>query len=147
MINTKRLWNTDKRNTKLCPSSFSNLKVINVIQDFCLPSSRKQTRDNHGDDSLVVTMSIDQCLVKRVLVDTGGSVNVLSKDTFRQIGIPWDKVIPYAAPLVGFTGKTVKSEGKITLLVSIKEIGHMAEFLIIYAPSPYNCKMSRSALN
>ncbi|KAI5658618.1 hypothetical protein M9H77_27411 [Catharanthus roseus] len=49
-------------------------------------------------------MTIDQCLVKRILVETGSSVNILFKDTFKKIGIQWDKVIPYVATLVGFMG-------------------------------------------
>lgn len=60
---------------------------------------------------------------------------------------PWNKVILYVAPLVGFTGQTVKSAGNITLLVSVKDTGHMVEFLIVSAPTLYNCITSRSILN
>lgn len=82
----------------------------------------------HGGDSLVVTMTIDQCVVKCILVYTGSSVNILFKDTFTQMDISWEKLLPYAAPLVGFIGKAVKFVGKITLPVSIGDTAHMIEF-------------------
>lgn len=63
------------------------------------------------------------------------------------MGIPLDKVIPYVAYLVGFIPQTVTSEGKVTLPISVKDIGHMVEFLIISAPSPYNCILGRPSLN
>lgn len=57
------------------------MKVINVIQDVGLLTSPKQLREVHCADLLVVTMTINQCLVKRILVDTDSSVNVLFKET------------------------------------------------------------------
>lgn len=92
-------------------------------------------------------MTIDQCLVKHILVDTSSSVHVIFKDTFKQRSIPWDKVIPYAAPLVGFAGQTIKFDGKISLSVSVGNTAHRVEFFIFFAISPYNYFMGRPTLN
>lgn len=96
------------------------------------------------DDPLVVTMTIDQCVVKRILVDTGSSVNVLFKNTFNQVEISWDRVLPYTTPWL--IGQTTKSEGKIILPVSINDTAHMVEFFIVSVSSSYNCIMGCSAL-
>ncbi|KAI5654430.1 hypothetical protein M9H77_31617 [Catharanthus roseus] len=65
-------------------------------------------------------MTIDQYLVKRILVHTEGSVNVLFKDIFKQMGIPWDKVVPYAPPLVDFTGRIRSSLGGLRIAKTLK---------------------------
>lgn len=124
----------------------SYCKVIDIIQDASLLASRKQSREVHCDDPLILTMTIDQCLVKRILVHTGSSVNVLFKETFRQMDIPWDKVSPYVTPLVRFTSITIKSEGKISFPVSIGETVHIVEFLIVSAPLPYNCILGQTGI-
>lgn len=123
------------------------MKVINTIQDVGLPASRKRTREDHRDDHLVVTMTINQCVVNHILVDTGSSINVIFKDTFAKMAISWDRVIPYAALLVGFTSQIFKSKGQINLPVSVSDNTYMAEFLIVSTPFPYNCIMGRPALN
>lgn len=92
-------------------------------------------------------MTIDQCLGKRILVDTDSSINVLFKDTFWQMDIPWDKVLPYTSPLVGFTSQTIKSDGKISLPIYVRDSARVIEFIIVFAPYPYNCIMGRPALN
>ncbi|KAI5661846.1 hypothetical protein M9H77_21169 [Catharanthus roseus] len=92
---------------------------MEVEQDVESFASRKRARDGHNNDPLVITMTIDQCLVKRILVDTGSSVNVLFKDTLMRMDIPWSRVMSYKVPIVGFTGKTIKLEGKVTLQVAI----------------------------
>lgn len=61
--------------------------------------------------------------------------------------IPWDKVSPYATPLVGFIGQTIKSDGNINLPVSIRDTAHMVKFLIVSATWPYNCILGWLALN
>lgn len=144
--NRKKSWPDGKRGTKSDVSS-SKMKVINVIQDVGLLASRKRLREAHGDDPLVDTITIDQCVVKRILVDSGSSVNVLFKDSFNQMDIPRSKVLPYAVLLVGVTGQTVKTDSKITILVSIGDAAHMVEFLIVSTPSPYNCIMGHPTLN
>lgn len=50
--------------------------------------------------------------------------------------LTWDKVSPYTTPLIGFTGQTIKSDGKISLPVFFGDTAHMVEFLIVSAPSP-----------
>lgn len=65
---TKKSCQNDKKSPKNDTSSYK-MKVINVIQDVGLPTSRKRTGDAHNDDPLVITMTIDQYLVKRILVD------------------------------------------------------------------------------
>ncbi|KAI5658185.1 hypothetical protein M9H77_26978 [Catharanthus roseus] len=69
-------------------------------------------------------MTINQCLVRRILIDTGSSLNVLFKETFKKTRISWDKAIPYAAPLVGFTDNNkVKHEALLAglhMAISLK---------------------------
>lgn len=84
------------------------MNLINVIQDIGPLTSRKRSREGHCDDSLIVTMPIDQYVSKHILVSAGSSTNILFKETFKQMDMTWSKVIPYAASLVGFTGKTIK---------------------------------------
>lgn len=57
-------------------------------------------------------------------------MNVFFKVTFKQMDISWDKVLLYASPFVGFTSQTVKSDGKITLPISIGDTAHMVGFYI-----------------
>lgn len=49
--------------------------------------------------------------------------------------------------MVGFASQTIKSEGKISLPLSVGDNVHMVEFLIMFSPSLYNCIMGRLALN
>lgn len=121
------------------------MKVINAIQDVGLPASRKRARDTHNDYPLIITMTIDQFLVKRILVDTGSLVNVIFKDTFKQIDILWSRVLSYEAFFGQFhrTYPQVRRQDYPTS--SIGDTAHMIELLIV--SSLYNCIMGRLALN
>lgn len=89
-------------------------------------------------------MTIDQCVVKHILVDTGSFINSFFTNNFNQMGISWNHVLPYAALLVGFFGQTT-SEGEITLPVSVNDTADIVEFLIVPVSSPYNCIIGYSA--
>lgn len=47
-----------------------------------------------------------------------------------RMDIPWSRVMSYKVPIVGFTGKTIKLEGKVTLQVAIGDTVYMVEFLL-----------------
>ena len=65
------------------------------------------TKDEQGihyphDDPLVVTLTIANYAVKRVLIDTGSSSDILFASAFDQLCISRERLRPVATPLVGF---------------------------------------------
>ncbi|XP_058106835.1 uncharacterized protein LOC131250564 [Magnolia sinica] len=81
------------------------------------------TEDNvHGiqhlhDDALVVTMTIANHKVYRILVDTGSSADVIYSEAFERMRIPRSRLRPVKTLLHGFTGERIISEGAISLPV------------------------------
>ncbi|XP_020266692.1 uncharacterized protein LOC109842200 [Asparagus officinalis] len=67
------------------------------------------------DDPLVITIVINGYQVKRIMVDTGSSMDVLYTSTFNQMGIDKSRLLPCRGPLVSFTGHALLPEGMITL--------------------------------
>ncbi|KAK3034292.1 hypothetical protein RJ639_034096 [Escallonia herrerae] len=63
------------------------------------------------DDALVITLHIDTFQVKRILVDTGSSADIIFKDAFNHMGISDDRVKPISSPLYSFTGASVPVKG------------------------------------
>ncbi|KAI5654663.1 hypothetical protein M9H77_31850 [Catharanthus roseus] len=61
-------------------------------------------------------MTIDQCVVKHILVDTGSFINSFFTNNFNQMGISWNHVLPYAALLVGFFGQTTNNKAEYEAL-------------------------------
>lgn len=128
-------------------ASSGKLIVINVIQDVAPTASQKQSIEGPIDDLLVITMPIDQCMVKRILVDTGSYAIFSSRMPFciwifhclRQHHIQhiwWDS-----------QDKKFNPKERFFLPVNVGDSTYMVEFLIIYAPSIFNCILGRLALN
>ncbi|KAK3035449.1 hypothetical protein RJ639_032874 [Escallonia herrerae] len=69
------------------------------------------------DDALVITLHIDAFQVKRILVDTGSSADIIFEDAFNQIGISDDRTV------------------------------HTLDFLIVKVKSSYNGILGRTGLN
>ncbi|KAK3007251.1 hypothetical protein RJ639_016151 [Escallonia herrerae] len=69
------------------------------------------------DDSLVISLQIDAYVIKRILVDTGSSADILFEEAFSQIKISRERIRPISTPLYGFMGASASVEGVIPLTV------------------------------
>ncbi|XP_052189931.1 uncharacterized protein LOC127799744 [Diospyros lotus] len=110
-------------------------------------------RDVHWlqNDTLVVRARIGNMKVRRVMVDTGSSINVMYKGPFDQMRLGANQLIASLEPLYGLTGDAVILKGRIKLSLIVGESGlqaiAMADFLIIDSPSAYNVIMGRLSMN
>ncbi|GAV60173.1 hypothetical protein CFOL_v3_03704, partial [Cephalotus follicularis] len=89
--------------------------------------------------------------MKRILIDSGSSADILYKHTFDQLRIPADQLKPVKTPLVGFTGETIHPLGFINLSVVAGTAPCQTQvemmFLVVDTPSPYNAIVGRPSLN
>ncbi|XP_058078992.1 uncharacterized protein LOC131227260 [Magnolia sinica] len=103
------------------------------------------------DDALVVTMTIANHKVYRILVDTRSSANVIYLEAFERMGIPKSNFRPVKSPLHSLAGEMVISKGAISLPMTVGEGRHqvtlLVDFLVVNVPSVYNVILGRPSLN
>ncbi|KDO37242.1 hypothetical protein CISIN_1g045020mg [Citrus sinensis] len=107
-----------------------------------LPQDLKLIQSPH-DDALVISIKIGNCLVKRILIDNGSSVNILDDATVEKMRLEQDKIKLFEQPLIGLSGIVTNSDGVITLLVIAKSYSLLTDFLVVKATSPYNVILGR----
>ncbi|GFZ09869.1 hypothetical protein Acr_21g0004680 [Actinidia rufa] len=98
-------------------------------------------------DPLVVQLRIGGYDVKRILVDTESSVEVMYYDLFKQLKIPQDQLKPARAPLVGFNAQAHWPLGTVSLKTRAGSQELMTEFVVVDIPSPYNVIVGRDWLH
>ncbi|GAV74382.1 LOW QUALITY PROTEIN: hypothetical protein CFOL_v3_17862, partial [Cephalotus follicularis] len=102
------------------------------------------------DDPMVVTLLVELFTMKRILIDSGSSADILYKHAFDQLRIPADQLKPVKTPLVGFTCETIHPLGSINLSV-VAGTAPCTQvemtFLVVDTPSPYNAIVGRPGLN
>uniref|UniRef100_A0A2N9HX21 Uncharacterized protein n=1 Tax=Fagus sylvatica TaxID=28930 RepID=A0A2N9HX21_FAGSY len=82
------------------------------------------------DDPLVVKLRIGDSDVKRVLIDHGSCFEIMYPDLFHGLGLKHFDLQPYNAPLVGFSGESVRPMGQITMTIHTGPISLDTEFLL-----------------
>ncbi|GAV58774.1 hypothetical protein CFOL_v3_02307, partial [Cephalotus follicularis] len=96
------------------------------------------------DDPVVVTLLVELFTMKRILLDSGSSADILYKHAF-------DQLKPVKTPLVGFTGETIHPLGSINLSVVAGTAPRQTQvemtFLVVDTPSPYNVIVGQPGLN
>ncbi|GAV75065.1 hypothetical protein CFOL_v3_18544, partial [Cephalotus follicularis] len=94
------------------------------------------------DDPVVVTLMVELFTMKRILVNSGSSADILYKHAFDQLRIPVDQLKLVKTPLVGFAGEMVHPLGTIDLSVvagtAPRQTQVQMTFLVVDTPSPYN---------
>ncbi|GAV83176.1 hypothetical protein CFOL_v3_26626, partial [Cephalotus follicularis] len=69
------------------------------------------------DDPVVVTLMVELFTMKRILIDSGSSADIMYKHAFDQLRIPVEQFKPVKTPLVGFAGEIVHPLGFVYLSV------------------------------
>ncbi|XP_064955538.1 uncharacterized protein LOC135607527 [Musa acuminata AAA Group] len=108
---------------------------------------------SHHDNTLVISIQIANARVKRLMVDTGSSVNVLLYfDAFEKLGLTKGDLTPIVGKsLGGFTWDSVSPLGTTVLPITIGEEVRaktiMITFMVVDLPSAYNVILGRPTLN
>jgi len=65
--------------------------------------------DHQQDDPMVIIVEIKNYTVKKVLVDQGSFVDILSWVTYQKLKLPDTTMVPYDEPIYGFSGEQVST--------------------------------------
>ena len=95
----------------------------------------------------MIKLRISDSNVKRVLVDQGSCSEIMYPDLFHGLGLKQSDLQPYDAPMVGFSGESVRPMGEITMTVHMGPISLDTEFLVVNVLSPYKAIMGRRWLH
>ncbi|XP_059650659.1 uncharacterized protein LOC132296477 [Cornus florida] len=82
-------------------------------------------------DPLVISLTVAECLVRRVLIDPGSSANIMPRVTFDRLEIKPEELKCTGNPLLGFDGKRVESIGTVELLVRVAERDLIESFVVV----------------
>ncbi|GAV63438.1 hypothetical protein CFOL_v3_06956 [Cephalotus follicularis] len=100
---------------------------------------------------MVVTLMTKLFAVKRVLLDSRSSTDILYKPAFDQIRIPEEQLKPVKTPLIGFARETVLPLGSINLSIiagsSPCQTQVQMTFLMVDTPTSYNAIIGHPGLN
>ncbi|XP_077237361.1 uncharacterized protein LOC143879045 [Tasmannia lanceolata] len=102
------------------------------------------------DDALVARLVIANFDIGKILVDRGSSVNVLHLGTFEEMKLCKERLGPAEYSIYGFSGASVRVDGKIDLPVTFgtyplqKTI--LTTFMVVDIPFTYSVIIGRPAL-
>ncbi|KAL0430064.1 UNVERIFIED_CONTAM: Retrovirus-related Pol polyprotein from transposon [Sesamum radiatum] len=104
------------------------------------------------EDAVVITAIISNIEVKRILVDSGSSVDVIFSETYERMGLDKNLIVPQETTLMGFEGSIVRPLGEIALPISLGEEPrrktHVARFVVVDTThTSYNIILGRPTLN
>ncbi|KAL0440334.1 UNVERIFIED_CONTAM: hypothetical protein Slati_2516400 [Sesamum latifolium] len=136
------------------PQEMNNYRDVTITkvpeEEITLSSNDLERGVLPHNDALVISDTVFNFWVKKVLVDTKSAADILFFAAFSQMGIGVDMLIKINTPLVGFNGSVVKPLGEITLPISIGTAPHratrMLKFLVGDTQSFYNVIMGCPSL-
>ncbi|XP_065023218.1 uncharacterized protein LOC135649049 [Musa acuminata AAA Group] len=105
----------------------------------------------HHDDAIVISARVANAQVRRIMVDTGSSADILYFGAFQKLGLARESLSPMRSALTGFTGDSISPLGAITLPLTLgtppKSKTVMTTFLVVDLPTAYNVILGWPTLN
>ncbi|KAL0439572.1 UNVERIFIED_CONTAM: hypothetical protein Slati_2440200 [Sesamum latifolium] len=109
------------------------------------------TSRSQNNDALSISATLSNFWVKKVLVDSGSSTDIIFYDAYVQLGIDNAKLRSVNTPLMGFSGEMIEPLGEVMLPLSLgsypKRSTKLVKFLVVKASSAYNIILGRLSLN
>jgi len=105
----------------------------------------------HDDDPLVISVLTAGLQIKRTMVYTGSSTNVLFWEVFKRLDLPKEVMRAHRGSLLGFVGESVEIIGYVDLRTTFgggenaKTIA--TKYIVVDARSSYNINLGRPTLN
>ncbi|XP_024016288.1 uncharacterized protein LOC112089765 [Eutrema salsugineum] len=90
------------------------------------------------NDCLVVELQLGDVEASRILIDTGSSVNVIFKETLKNMDFLDSELKPYMESLTGFTGEKTRTVGTVKIPIYVGGSARMIKFLVLNKPAIYN---------
>ena len=94
-------------------------------------------------DALVVSLTVANCLVRRILVDNGSSSNIIFQAAYQDLGLDESAKTGKPTPLMGFSGEVNQTAGEVVLPVYAEGINMSTKFLLVDYQSSYNMILGR----
>ena len=95
-------------------------------------------------DTLVISLTIANCMVKSILVDTGSSDNINFPAAYKDLGLEESALTRRITPLIRFSGEVKQTAGEATLPVYAEGINMSTKFLVVDCDSSYIMILARS---
>ncbi|XP_048626829.1 uncharacterized protein LOC125594815 [Brassica napus] len=95
-------------------------------------------------DALVISLTVENCLVKRILVDNGSSSNFIFQTAYQDLGLEESALTRKITPLIVFSGEVKQTGGEVSLPVYAEGINMSTKFLVVNCQSAYNIILGRS---
>ncbi|RWV84609.1 hypothetical protein GW17_00053664, partial [Ensete ventricosum] len=112
--------------------------------------SEDEEHSSH-DDALVISIRMANAYVKRVMIDTGSSADILYFDVFQRLGLTDLDLTPLTSTLTGFTGDSISPMGTTTIPVTFggepRSKTLLVSFMVVKLSSAYNAIIGRPTLN
>lgn len=103
------------------------------------------------NDPLVVEMKIVNAVVRRILVDTGSSVDIITWECLQKLSHQGREVVPITNPVLGFGGQEELPTRTVRLPVRFGDKTRFRsqeiDFLVVDVPTAYNVILGRPTLH
>ena len=103
----------------------------------------------HPDHSkpLYIAAQINDVYIRRALVDTGASLNLIPTSTLKVVGIPLSRIAGALIEVFGFAGIYECTIGSIQSALKMGPIVALTRFHIIHSPVSYHALLGRPWLH
>ncbi|KAJ8431368.1 hypothetical protein Cgig2_002949 [Carnegiea gigantea] len=146
---TRSTWKAQFRNTQQVLTTEQEPRVTAPTMVF---GGKEASRcASSHNDPLAVEMKIVSIIIRRILINTGSSVDIITWDCLKKLAYPGRDIVPLVHPILGFGGQEVNPMGMIRLPVrfgnKLRSKNLEVDFLVVDVPTTYNVILGHLTLH